>query len=1339
MASNLLPVPQPLEIHDSQAAEKWKRFKRAWNSYSLATGLDAKTEKVQVATLLTVIGEEAREVFATFTWEEAEDNSKINKVLTKFEQYCQPRRNVPFERYRFNRRMQEPGESYDQYRTALLKLAEGCSFETITSKEILRDRLVFGIKDQHAREKLLRKANLTLADTDDICHSHEATATQMKIVEEVPGTVNVIDTRKEPLLKGTPGTAELRECRNCGRKHEFSKRELCPAFGKMCNKCRKPNHFAVKCRTRSSKFIRAVEENDAEEVFQTSASGVSVDDSQCVTLQLDSGHYLQFQVDTGAQCNVVPIDLYKKATKDYKLSQVKPVRQKITAYGGSELRVVGRVLLRVRRGDFKCRLDCKLVGQQGIRPLLGRKACIGMKIVAYLDNDQLNKPSTKNAEVYAVGDDESSQVTKEQLIQKYPSVFANEVGLLEGEYHIRLDPQADPIQHAPRRVPVARREGLRETLDDLVKREVLAPVTRPTPWVSSMVAVDKPDGRMRICLDPKELNEAIQREHYQLPTIEEVATRLHGAKLFSVLDARNGFWHIMLDEASSFLTTFNTPFGRYRWKRMPFGISSAPEVFQRRMCEVVEGLKGVEIVADDLVVVGFGDTPEEAMRDHNQNLHAVLQRCKEENLKLNDRKLRLCLKEVPFIGHLLTPEGLCVDPNKVKAILDMPPPSDVAAVQRLLGLAQYLSKFLPHLSDVMKPLRELTKKEVAWMWDPIQQQALENLKKAVSSTPVLRYYNLQEEVTLQCDASQSGLGATLMQNGQPVAYASRALTPTETRYAQIEKELLAIVFGCEHFEAYTYGRDVVQVETDHQPLESIMRKPLHSAPSRLQRMLLRLQKFNLKVKYKKGKEMFLADTLSRAHLTSVHACSFAQELQEVDHTTSLAMPAAQLQRVKDIATTDSVITALRDIIQRGWPNTKSGISENLYPYFDIRDELIVQDNLIFKGSQLVIPATMRREMMSLTHASHIGIEGCIRRARETMYWPRMSSELKEYISKCDICMAHRSMPGKEPLKQHEFAERPWAKVGADLCDYSGRILLVVCDYYSNFIEVEHLNRATTNTVSKALRTMFARYGVPDVLISDNGPQFASEEFDKFAKKWGFEHVTSSPHYPQSNGKAENAVKTVKRLFSKCRESNCSEFLALLDWRNTPTEGFDSSPAQRFFGRRCKTLLPTHGTLLAPQYSTKGDTQAINRQKQRQQHYYDHHTKPLKPLTPGESVRMRLPGEKTWSPGVCEGLVGPRSYEVKVGDRIFVRNRRHLIKSDDLVAKDVPEVEEATQPESGETLHPQESAPNPVEEIPPPQPSGMTPARITPTPPSTGPRRSSRTNCGKRPDYFGNCV
>ena len=281
--------------------------------------------------------------------------------------------------------------------------------------------------------------------------------------------------------------------------------------------------------------------------------------------------------------------------------------------------------------------------------------------------------------------------------------------------------------------------------------------------------------------------------------------------------------------------------------------------------------------------------------------------------------------------------------------------------------------------------------------------------------------------------------------------------------------------------------------------------------------------------------------------------------------------------------------------------------EILYPYYDFRDELTAQGNLVFKGPLVVVPAPMRKEMMAITHATHIGVEGCIRRARETMFWPRMSTELKEYISKCDICMAHRPGLAKEPLQQHEFVARPWSKVGADLCDLHGRTLLVVCDYYSNFIEVENISKSTTHGVSKALKTMFSRYGVPNELVTDNGPQFASAEFATFTKSW---HTTSSPRYPQSNGKAENAVKTVKRLFTKCRESGQSEYLALLDWRNTPSEGIGTSPAQRFLGRRCKTRLPVSGPLLQPCYSTEEDTLALLGQKERQRHYYDQHVKPL---------------------------------------------------------------------------------------------------------------------------------
>ena len=211
---------------------------------------------------------------------------------------------------------------------------------------------------------------------------------------------------------------------------------------------------------------------------------------------------------------------------------------------------------------------------------------------------------------------------------------------------------------------------------------------------------------------------------------------------------------------------------------MPFGICSAPDVFQCRMHELIEGLEGIEVVADDFVAVWCMKSEEEAIQNHDHNLHTFLQRCTAQRVRLNPQKVKLRLREVPFIGHIATDQGLCADPAKVRAITEMPPPTDVAGVQRLLGMAQYLSTFLPHLSDLTKPLCDLTLKETEWVWDHPQRDAFNTLKKAVVSTLILRYYNLQEEVTLQCDASQSGLGAALMQNGQPVAYASRALTPT---------------------------------------------------------------------------------------------------------------------------------------------------------------------------------------------------------------------------------------------------------------------------------------------------------------------------------------------------------------------------------------------------------------------------------------------------------------------------------------------------------------------------------------------------------------------------------
>ena len=236
----------------------------------------------------------------------------------------------------------------------------------------------------------------------------------------------------------------------------------------------------------------------------------------------------------------------------------------------------------------------------------------------------------------------------------------------------------------------------------------------------------------------------------------------------------------------------------------------------------------------------------------------------------------------------------------------------------------------------------------------------------------------------------------------------------------------------------------------------------------------------------------------------------------------------------------------------------------------------------------------------------------------------MTAEIQDFVSKCDTCLRHRSNPGREPLQSHDVGARPWAKVAADLALMDDRFILVVSDYFSNFVEVTRLSSSTSFAVIKAMKEIFARFGIPDELVSDNGPQFASSEFKKFADSWSFRHTTSSPGYPQSNSKAEQAVQTVKRIFRKCKETGQSEYLALLEWRNTPSEGMTYSPAERLLGRQCKTMMPATTKSLEPRFTSDKDKEELMKRKEKQKHYYDRRAKTLPQLVAGDSVQLRLP-------------------------------------------------------------------------------------------------------------------
>ena len=617
------------------------------------------------------------------------------------------------------------------------------------------------------------------------------------------------------------------------------------------------------------------------------------------------------------------------------------------------------------------------------------------------------------------------------------------------------------------------------------------------------------------------------------------------------------------------------------------------------------------------------------------------------------------MQSISFLGHKITKNGLKIDEKKVEAITRMESPTDPAAVQRLQGMVTYLARFLPRLSEVMEPIRKLTHKDVEWEWKEEQENAMNEIKKLVTTAPVLAYYDPRKTLTIQCDASKSGLGAALMQDGQPIAFASRALTNTEQRYAQIEKEALAIVFALEKFHQYTFGRRI-HIESDHKPLESIVKKPLHRAPKRLQNMLMRMLNYDTEIHWKKGETMYLADTLSRAYLPDTDGSDKFSQIHIVEH---LCAGANRIQKIRSETSEDEALQQLRSTIQHGWPETKDTVPNLVLPYFNIRDELSIHDGLVYRGERIVIPVSLRSQMKKIIHNSHLGIESCLRRARDCLYWPGMNAEIKDFVSSCEACRTFEVQNQKETLMPHDLPSRPWEKIGTDIMTYKGENYLITVDYFSNFWEIDRLPDLMSETIISKLKGHFSRYGIPDTVISDNAGQYTSQEFQRFSKEWDFLHLTISPRHSQSNGKVESAVKSAKRLLKKCRKSHTSWQMALLEWRNTPTQGIGSSPAQRLHGRRTRTLLPISSNLLAPRGAEiiAQEKEKMKQRTDKQADKYDKHAKDLPILEEGDVGCMKpyRSGDVEWKKAIVMRRLDERSYEVETPEGLYRRNRVDL--------------------------------------------------------------------------------
>ncbi|XP_065174678.1 uncharacterized protein K02A2.6-like [Sycon ciliatum] len=1269
----------PPSSFNFQAADQWDRWLRRFNRYRQASGLHTQPESVQVNSLLYTMGEQADDLLDSFHLPE-DDVSKFTTVTERFTAHFGKKRNYVYERACFHQRTQQPTESLDAFVNDLYRLADRCNFKAMHD-EMLRDRLIAGLADARLSERLQMDSDMTLEKA--LAHARQSAA-----IKEQQTTVRAAadqslfavrqdqgrlrSSRDRPPLRDAPSssrhsTPSSDSCPWCG--YESHPRARCPASRVTCKGCGKTGHFQRVCRSSppsgssgssarqgTHQSPRGTGVHSLSSHSDSSSSAVSSADAFLGTLthgtgwnlpMLLHGKAITMKVDTGADVTAIPATVFTSLDLPMSLA---PSNRTLRGPDNTSLNVCGRFTadLRTAHSSQSHSVPTQVYVVRDLKlPLLGRPAIEALGIL----------PAPANVLETTSTSGDSASDSRSPVAAEFPDLFSG-LGTFGPLHTIQLRDEAPPYSlSTPRRVALPMESKVIEALRRMEAAGVIRPVSEPTDWCAGMVVVPKPNGSVRICGDFTRLNKAVKRERHILPTTDHLLARLGDAKVFSKLDANSGFHQIPLAPESQLLTTFITPIGRFCYTRLPFGISSAPEYFQKQMSDLLSDLPGNICMMDD--VLTFGSTLEEEV----DNLRPALARLQSAGVTLNSEKCQFHATSIKFLGHVIDGCGIRPDPDKIHAIQELSPCSDVHSVRRLLGMANHLGKFIPDLASITQPLRSLLVKGTPWQWGAEQCAAFDRIKTSLSNEPVLAKYSPNYHTTVSADASSFGLGAVLLQRQpdasvRPVAYLSRSLTPAETRYSQIEKEALAATWACDRLSHYLLGMPFT-IETDHKPLIPLLgTRALDDLPPRVLRFRLRLLRFDYSIIHTPGKQLAIADALSRAPLRSTDADATATLEAEtaamVSYVTeALPATAQRLEEVSAWQSDDDSCAHIIEYLQHGWPAPSDAPPVVQFLIEHSAHFSLTDDGLILYDQRLYIPPAHQQEILARLHQGHQGITKCRRLARTSVWWPSLSSDIATLVQTCEECSRHRSQP-PEPLLSTPLPEFPWQHLAADFFTIDGRNHLLVIDYYSRFIEVLDMPSLSTARTVSHFKSLFARHGIPDSLTTDNGPQFTSAEFAQFASTYGFRHVTSSPLYPQANGMAERAVRTVKSLFRQGTDWH----LALLAYRNTPLEN-GKSPAQLLMNRQLQSLLPLSPTQRQSHPVDQSDLRAADqRLKDRQStnHASRHAARTLPSLCPQQPVYLPDREES----GHVMSQPALRSYIVATPSGQFRRNRRHIV-------------------------------------------------------------------------------
>ena len=1048
-----------------------------------------------------------------------------------------------------------PGEDIFAYAARINQACEEFQFDACTLDDFKTQMFTAGLKHHEAapiRKKIMEKIDDVLARrqsetpavTPKLTLNDVATlAKRMLTREEESRLIEHPTSIKQEVLAINRGTCKM-DCRFCGEKHWHAD---CPFKTKKCTTCDATGHKSGYCDS-----AKAFKERQKKRMSSKKVQAVQRQSNSCrkTVRPKINGVTINMTHDSGSDWFIISKANWQRIGSP----KLQPSSVQAISASGDSVKVAGYFSATVELKDKFGVVDC-YVSNQGLN-LFGNTALEAL--------DLWNKPMTSYC------DSITSSQTKltDEVRRRFPKLFSKSLGRCNlYKASIKLKEGSHPPFIRARPVAYGAREAVEQAYDELVDQGVFTPINYAAA-AAPVVIVKKKDGSIRVTADYSTgLNRAIETYNYPLPTPDAIFATLAGNDRFTTLDLSSAFHQIELDEEAKKLMAVNTHRGLFQVNRLQFGVKTAPGQFQQLMDTLLAG-SGATAYLDDVIIPGRGDD------DHHSRLMDVLERLENAGLRLRLDKCTFGQPSLKFLGKIIDEEGQRPDPEKLATIRDLPLPEDITQLRAFLGAINWYGNFIPGLKDLRGPLDDMLKKDSKFEWDNIRREAFKRLKQALHSDLALAHYDPTKPLVVAADASSYGIGAALLQrrdNGKlkPIQYAATSFSDTEKKYAQVEREALALVYAVKKFHRYIYGGRF-ELHTDHKPLLRIFGNkhgiPVHSA-NRLLRYAHTLLGYDFETKYIDNASFAYADFVSR--LMHTHGRPGVEDIviahiRGSEQVSEMASPVIFMSNVIPFQHADLLqatdeckhLQKVREYAETHWPAIRKQIPDTeAVEYFPYRSDIRIVNKCIFLGDRPIIPPKLRGEVLKELHSGHPGASRMNALAREKCFWPGITQQISSYVQRCNNCATNAKSPIKEVLHPWPIPDNPWNRIHIDFAGPMNQdYFLVVVDAHSNWPEVYRMRTITTSHTLNVLREIFARWGTCRTIVSDNGPQFTSAAFKDFCSKNGIEHITSAPYHPQSNGRAEKFVDTLKRGIKKMEgegdiDQKLQVFLAA--YRGTP--------------------------------------------------------------------------------------------------------------------------------------------------------------------------------------------